>query len=123
MHQGRGRRKRFGWNPRRRGRSPDSIQPSRHTNPRASSHRPSLQRPARAAKPLSSPVDPPTAPLPDLGEFDPDPVRVLDVCIAAPGLLHLQDHGMACFFFNATATTEIYTLSLHDALPIYARGP
>src|SRR2546430_7979848 len=26
---------------------------------------------------------------------------------------------MACFFFNDTATTEIYTLSLHDALPIY----
>ena len=25
------------------------------------------------------------------------------------------------FFFNDTATTEIYTLSLHDALPIY--GP
>src|SRR5687768_18606918 len=24
------------------------------------------------------------------------------------------------FFFNATATTEIYTLSLHDALPIYS---
>src|SRR5688572_31861781 len=24
------------------------------------------------------------------------------------------------FFFNATATTEIYTLSLHDALPISA---
>src|SRR5439155_3244051 len=23
------------------------------------------------------------------------------------------------FFFNVTATTEIYTLSLHDALPIY----
>src|SRR5438477_8381269 len=23
------------------------------------------------------------------------------------------------FFLNATATTEIYTLSLHDALPIY----
>src|SRR5205809_4067809 len=23
------------------------------------------------------------------------------------------------FFFNATATTEIYTLSLHDALPIF----
>mgnify|MGYP007013709666 CR=1 FL=1 len=22
------------------------------------------------------------------------------------------------FFFNATSTTEIYTLSLHDALPI-----
>src|SRR5437016_14564058 len=26
------------------------------------------------------------------------------------------------FFFNDTATTEIYTLSLHDALPIYSRG-
>src|SRR5947208_16530108 len=24
------------------------------------------------------------------------------------------------FFFNATATTEIYTLSLHDALPIFS---
>src|SRR5215217_265117 len=24
-----------------------------------------------------------------------------------------------CFFFNDTATTEIYTLSLHDALPIW----
>src|SRR2546430_12960723 len=26
------------------------------------------------------------------------------------------------FFFNDTATTEIYTLSLHDALPIYLRS-
>src|SRR3712207_9313236 len=26
------------------------------------------------------------------------------------------------FFFNDTATTEIYTLSLHDALPITVRG-
>src|SRR3712207_6875438 len=26
---------------------------------------------------------------------------------------------MCIFFFNDTATTEIYTLSLHDALPIY----
>src|SRR6266498_6137909 len=26
------------------------------------------------------------------------------------------------FFFNDTATTEIYTLSLHDALPISASG-
>src|SRR5690349_23087892 len=25
------------------------------------------------------------------------------------------------FFFNDTATTEIYTLSLHDALPIFAQ--
>src|SRR3712207_7100841 len=27
------------------------------------------------------------------------------------------------FFFNDTATTEIYTLSLHDALPISWRPP
>src|SRR2546430_14408426 len=27
------------------------------------------------------------------------------------------------FFFNDTATTEIYTLSLHDALPIFCHMP
>src|SRR6266487_667789 len=27
------------------------------------------------------------------------------------------------FFFNDTATTEIYTLSLHDALPIFSMRP
>src|SRR3990170_6558739 len=30
------------------------------------------------------------------------------------------DFFLFFFFFNDTATTEIYTLSLHDALPIYA---
>src|SRR3712207_7976632 len=35
-------------------------------------------------------------------------MRVLVVCIV--------------FFFNDTATTEIYTLSLHDALPISLTG-
>src|SRR3989339_1490371 len=29
------------------------------------------------------------------------------------------NHYKMVFFFNDTATTEIYTLSLHDALPIY----
>ena len=28
---------------------------------------------------------------------------------------------VAIFFFNDTATTEIYTLSLHDALPIWEK--
>src|SRR5215469_10137567 len=28
-------------------------------------------------------------------------------------------HSLSVFFFNDTATTEIYTLSLHDALPIW----
>src|SRR5688572_31843872 len=38
-------------------------------------------------------------------------------------MLHIQvSFVRACFFFfNDTATTEIYTLSLHDALPICAR--
>src|SRR3989442_7741617 len=31
---------------------------------------------------------------------------------------HVMWLGIAVFFFNDTATTEIYTLSLHDALPI-----
>src|SRR2546430_12483100 len=31
--------------------------------------------------------------------------------------------SMTFFFFNDTATTEIYTLSLHDALPIYLSHP
>src|SRR2546425_3031569 len=31
-------------------------------------------------------------------------------------------HVLSFFFFNDTATTEIYTLSLHDALPIAAQG-
>src|SRR3712207_9542158 len=34
-------------------------------------------------------------------------MRMSDIC------------GLVLFFFNDTATTEIYTLSLHDALPIF----
>ena len=32
--------------------------------------------------------------------------------------LETKKAGRKSFFFNDTATTEIYTLSLHDALPI-----
>src|SRR5256886_10511491 len=32
-----------------------------------------------------------------------------------------MSHSLFFFFFNDTATTEIYTLSLHDALPISFR--
>src|SRR5437899_5932633 len=31
--------------------------------------------------------------------------------------------SLSFFFFNDTATTEIYTLSLHDALPISSHRP
>src|SRR5690606_41614703 len=35
--------------------------------------------------------------------------------------LYLHSCSLLFFFFNDTATTEIYTLSLHDALPIYGQ--
>src|SRR5947199_1923740 len=31
----------------------------------------------------------------------------------------MKTFSFCCFFFNDTAPTEIYTLSLHDALPIW----
>src|SRR5436853_5967930 len=34
-------------------------------------------------------------------------------------LLFMRFFCFSFFFFNDTATTEIYTLSLHDALPIF----
>src|SRR4051812_16546147 len=40
---------------------------------------------------------------------EPDPVPLGDPLVGT---------ALVCFFFNDTATTEIYTLSLHDALPI-----
>src|SRR5207237_10709528 len=36
--------------------------------------------------------------------------------------LHCYTSFFLFFFFNAPAPTEIYTLSLHDALPIYSFG-
>src|SRR5437899_11351071 len=36
-------------------------------------------------------------------------------------LKHFLYPHFSFFFFNATPTTEIYTLSLHDALPILVR--
>src|SRR5260370_1259713 len=44
-------------------------------------------------------------------------VRSTSVKLITPLSLRLPA-GLTCFFFNDTATTEIYTLSLHDALPI-----
>src|SRR5260221_11559226 len=40
-------------------------------------------------------------------------------------MLTLRSHSLylCFFFFNDTATTEIYTLSLHDALPISGPAP
>ena len=35
-------------------------------------------------------------------------------------LFESKMRSVIIFFFNDTATTEIYTLSLHDALPIFS---
>src|SRR6266571_2572959 len=53
-------------------------------------------------------------------EMDPlSPIASLQL-----GIVHyLSMHDYFFFFFNDTATTEIYTLSLHDALPIWCAGP
>src|SRR5436309_15902439 len=37
--------------------------------------------------------------------------------------IFLRLFSLCFFFFNDTATTEIYTLSLHDALPISPERP
>src|SRR5450830_958933 len=55
---------------------------------------------------------------------NPDDIIVLSVqqCIEQPRhrdqMAASRSSARALFFFNDTATTEIYTLSLHDALPI-----
>src|SRR5437016_13971564 len=44
----------------------------------------------------------------------------LTLCVSSVFILaYLSSLCFCFFFFNDTATTEIYTLSLHDALPIY----
>src|SRR5256885_6996403 len=49
--------------------------------------------------------------------------EVFACLVAVRGPVHAAegDSGDHFFFFNDTATTEIYTLSLHDALPISGR--
>src|SRR4029079_19837893 len=48
------------------------------------------------------------------------PARACDYIHTAATLQPaLRVEHTSSFFFNDTATTEIYTLSLHDALPIY----
>src|SRR6266576_3859395 len=53
----------------------------------------------------------------------PIPQRWQDVWFSARSSLCRSVPTWAFFFFNDTATTEIYTLSLHDALPIGPSSP
>src|SRR2546429_9130613 len=48
--------------------------------------------------------------------------NVIYLMISYDFILHSKSSLFFFFFFNDTATTEIYTLSLHDALPISESG-
>src|SRR6266540_3971676 len=81
---------------------------------------------------LVSVIDPPGADRSTPG--DPQSARFARIC-SSPGSLQLDLdvhpgrqvqalellHGLGGFFHNDAATTEIYTLSLHDALPTRRR--
>src|SRR2546427_10484914 len=45
-------------------------------------------------------------------------LSIIYFCYSFKPVLSYRDYASFFFFFNDTATTEIYTLSLHDALPI-----
>src|SRR5947209_20148574 len=45
------------------------------------------------------------------------------ICTFCFPLSSIYEFCSLVFFFNDPATTEIYTLSLHDALPIWPRAP
>src|SRR3954449_12855862 len=54
--------------------------------------------------------------------YNTTPVHPVFVTLTAFSVCTFASRSLSCFFFffffNDTATTEIYTLSLHDALPI-----
>src|SRR2546421_158963 len=52
------------------------------------------------------------------GSWAPMTTALQDLTASAVGIVIARYR----FFFNDTATTEIYTLSLHDALPIWSNG-
>ena len=86
---------------------------TRHGPPPPPCARPlsAVTRLAPRPHPLPAPPPPASRPLPGFSSPLPRPLPLL-----LPLLLPL--FSFFFFFFNDTATTEIYTLSLHDALPI-----
>src|SRR5476651_468644 len=54
----------------------------------------------------------------DIAEIGSHVRLMIDFAISDLHELRTELHDRHFFFFNDTATTEIYTLSLHDALPI-----
>src|SRR6476660_8527128 len=57
-----------------------------------------------------------------IGNLHPKIVRsIVESHLAASNVSPAEMASKKAFFFNDTATTEIYTLSLHDALPTWCR--
>src|SRR5258705_375688 len=87
----------------------------------------------RPAPPPPDSPPPPLFPPPTNSSTEPRcaafPTRINPISRCPPGSIPRRNESSFCFFFNDTATTEIYTLSLHDALPIsvvavsLSRGP
>src|SRR5437868_4191018 len=46
-------------------------------------------------------------------------IQLSPVILLHPYLPHLHTSTLSVFLFTATSTSDIYTLSLHDALPIF----
>src|SRR5260221_642248 len=88
--------------------------PASSSKPTAPSPMSTVRAPLPRPIPASSAAPPPPASLPRATAGLATGHAVTDVSITGlSGTIH-----RASFFFNDTATTEIYTLSLHDALPI-----
>src|ERR1039458_6743078 len=72
----------------------------------------------RSSTPLRRPLARRTPPSGQFGHLDSLPFLPVVENMNFLRALIGPKAGLDFFFFNDTATTEIYTLSLHDALPI-----
>ena len=72
----------------------------------------------RALQLPSPPPAPPAVPAPGNGNGLLDRTLALAEKTAIAAVADARGRAQAIFFFNDTPTTEIYTLALHDALPI-----
>src|SRR6266850_1279777 len=99
--------------PRRRSVVPGHLAAARGPLSRSEEHTSELQSPCNLVCRLLLEKKKPNRPRPPLPSSEPPAGRFSSRCC---------DRVPAPFFFNDTATTEIYTLSLHDALPISRGG-
>src|ERR1022692_4827143 len=94
--------------------SPDGTPVQRPHNSRSEEHTSELQSPCNlGCRPLLQKKN-----LRDGRARVPAYLRPFRVICIDKSMPKVQNGALQFFFFNDTATTEIYTFSLHDALPI-----